>query len=154
VIRAPVRVRIGYYFATFWLALVSIVPFIILSANVAGWLFAIWPVAAVAILFFGIRQTMALGIAVEESRRTLTVHNWLRSATIPFGEIKEMSQARVIIMGSRYGGPVYMPMIVARDGSRTRIGAAKGEPGDGPIHVALAQLGESLGIPVHWQPSA
>jgi hypothetical protein len=123
-IAAPRRVQVGYYFYTFWLALASVVPFIILAANVAGAIFFVWPVAALWILIAGIRRTMRLGITVEGDRRSVKVDNWLRTEAVGFDAIRELCGARVIVGAPRYAGPVYMQAILRRDGSKLRIGAA------------------------------
>lgn len=83
----------------------------------------------------------------------MTIDNYLKSCAIPFSAVQEMKHSRLFITGGPRFGPartVYVPSIVCRDGSVVKVGAGSGEDTAGPIHRALAQLGEQLGVPVHF----
>lgn len=149
-ISASRGVKFFYGFATLWLTVASVVPFIVLAANVKGALFFLWPLAAIGIVIGGTRRTMGLGITIDEASRSVKVDSWFRTVRVPFDAIKEMGRSRVIVGAPRYGGPVYRPAIVRRDEGKIRIGAASGEATDGPIHAALTRLGTQLGVPVRF----
>jgi hypothetical protein len=146
-------IKRGYGFRTLWIAVASLIPFIILAINVEPALFFIWPIVAIATLVVGVRSTMRIGVTVDRVSRTLTVNNWMKSVVIPFADILELSRTRIHVQaGGLYGAPrtpVYRPAVARRSGPKVRVDAGSGEPNDGPVHAALAQLGEDLGIPNH-----
>lgn len=142
-----------YWFATVWLAVASLVPIIIVAVNVSAGVLVLWPIAAVAILVWGIRRTGSMGVVVDQGRQSLTIGNYFRTTVVPFNAIQEMKGARIHVGGGGKYGPaqaVYAPSVVRRGGRVVKIGAGSGEDTAGPIHGALSQLGQQLGVPVNF----
>jgi hypothetical protein len=142
-----------YWFATLWLAVASLVPVIVVAVNVGGIVLIVWPIAALAILVWGIRRTRQMGVSVDQGRQSITVGNYFKTVVIPFSAIQEMKSSRIHVTGGPKGGParaVYAPSAVSRNGSVVKIGAGSGEDKTGPIHQGLTRLGAQLGVPVSF----
>jgi hypothetical protein len=153
VVRATAMMKRAFGFRTLWVAVAAMIPFIILAANVTPALYFIWLPVAIYILVVGMRSTMRMGITVDRDSRTLTVNNWMKTVIIPFADILQLGRSQIHFQSgglrSAPRNPVYRPAIVQRSGPKVRVDAGSGEPGGGPVHSALADLGQELGIPNH-----
>lgn len=149
VLRSPSGVKAVYVFASLWFSGASALALFVASGASAlgdAALYALPPVA-VAVGVGGIVRALRMRLEIDNAEQQVRIVNWVRTVVIPFGSIGALSTSRVYLQTGIPAGDVRVIAVVRRDGSKVRIGAAKGERTGGRFHQTMDRLGHRLGVP-------